>query len=180
MAANRRKKPPQAPSTTARKIRLPYPKDADGNPLCRWCRTKVEWPRKSWCSDKCVEEYRDRYDNRHQRRMVRRRDRGVCALCHLDTVALARRVTETFKSTPKPAREAASVALLVAAGFTAQDLRWKARGLCSLWQADHTVPVVEGGGGARWETLRTLCTACHRKETNALMRRRRALASGPL
>jgi 5-methylcytosine-specific restriction protein A len=42
----------------------------------------------------------------------------------------------------------------------------------SLWQADHVVPVVEGGGGCGLENLRTLCTPCHKKATAALAARR--------
>ena len=41
----------------------------------------------------------------------------------------------------------------------------------SLWDADHLVPVVEGGGECDLENLRTLCLMCHRQETLALRRR---------
>jgi len=40
------------------------------------------------------------------------------------------------------------------------------------WQADHIVPVAEGGGSCDLSNLRTLCTACHRVETAALAKRR--------
>lgn len=55
------------------------------------------------------------------------------------------------------------------------------RGKCELcptvctrrgWEMDHRVPVVEGGGSCGLENLRTLCRACHRRETAALARRR--------
>ena len=41
----------------------------------------------------------------------------------------------------------------------------------SFWQVDHIRPVVEGGGGAGWGNLRTLCSECHREATAALRRR---------
>src|SRR5262249_30993667 len=41
----------------------------------------------------------------------------------------------------------------------------------SLWDADHIVPVVEGGGECDLENLRTLCLICHRQQTLALRRR---------
>jgi 5-methylcytosine-specific restriction endonuclease McrA len=41
-----------------------------------------------------------------------------------------------------------------------------------LWEMDHIVPVVEGGGGCGLGNLRTLCLACHRAETAELARRR--------
>lgn len=48
----------------------------------------------------------------------------------------------------------------------------RSRGTGDLWQADHIIPVVEGGGECTLANLRTLCTACHREETAALAKRR--------
>lgn len=45
-------------------------------------------------------------------------------------------------------------------------------GVPHLWEMDHIVPVVEGGGGCGLDNLRTLCLACHRAETAALAARR--------
>jgi hypothetical protein len=39
------------------------------------------------------------------------------------------------------------------------------------WQADHIVPVAEGGGLCGIENLRTLCTVCHLRETADLKKR---------
>jgi 5-methylcytosine-specific restriction endonuclease McrA len=41
----------------------------------------------------------------------------------------------------------------------------------SLWDADHIVPVAEGGGQCDLDNLRTLCVACHREATAALRAR---------
>ncbi len=43
------------------------------------------------------------------------------------------------------------------------------------WQADHIVPVAEGGGGCGLDNLRTLCTPCHAAETAGLRSRRKGL-----
>jgi hypothetical protein len=43
-----------------------------------------------------------------------------------------------------------------------------------LWQADHIVPVAEGGADLGLENLRTLCTPCHVRATTALRARLRA------
>jgi 5-methylcytosine-specific restriction protein A len=51
-------------------------------------------------------------------------------------------------------------------------VRIAARGTGHLWQADHIIPVVEGGGECGLENLRTLCRACHLRETAELARRR--------
>lgn len=40
------------------------------------------------------------------------------------------------------------------------------------WQADHVLPVSEGGGSCGLENLRTLCTPCHAQETARLAARR--------
>lgn len=55
------------------------------------------------------------------------------------------------------------------------------RGVCATcgkfdkdWEADHVLAVVEGGGLAGLEALRTLCTTCHKAETKSLAGRRAA------
>lgn len=173
----------------ARRVVLPYPKDENGKPLCRWCRGPVLPPRQSWCSDKCVNEYKDKYDAAHQRRQVKKRDRGVCASCGLDTTAfreeLKRTYFEAMKERGLPAYEhyihvsilektPACMALLEKHGFTLKDVSFSGHGMQDFWQADHAVPVVEGGGGVHWQELRTLCSVCHRRETKALAARRAA------
>jgi len=45
----------------------------------------------------------------------------------------------------------------------------------ALWEADHIVPVCEGGGACGLDNLRTLCWQCHAGETARLHSRRRAL-----
>lgn len=49
--------------------------------------------------------------------------------------------------------------------------RKRARGSGHLWQADHIVPVVEGGGECGLDGYRTLCTDCHKAETAELRKR---------
>ena len=41
----------------------------------------------------------------------------------------------------------------------------------TLWDADHIVPVVEGGGECDLDNIRTLCLTCHRQETLKLRKR---------
>jgi 5-methylcytosine-specific restriction enzyme A len=54
----------------------------------------------------------------------------------------------------------------------------RARGTGHLWQADHIVPVAEGGGLCGLEGYRTLCFACHAAVTADLMRRLRVARAG--
>ena len=37
-----------------------------------------------------------------------------------------------------------------------------------LWDADHIIPVVKGGGQCGLDNLRTLCIKCHKNETKIL------------
>ena len=52
-----------------------------------------------------------------------------------------------------------------------QRYRWYFR-RSSYWDADHIVPVVEGGGECTLENMRTLCVPCHQRVTRELARRR--------
>lgn len=46
------------------------------------------------------------------------------------------------------------------------------------WEADHIIPVSEGGGECGLENYRTLCIPCHRQETATLAKRRAAKRKG--
>ncbi|MCH2170831.1 HNH endonuclease [Myxococcota bacterium] len=83
-------------------------------------------------------------DPREARRRVRRRDRGRCAMCNLDTNALRRRV-----------RGRGATRRLRELGFLPRR---------SLWEVDHIVPLVDGGGHDL-SNLQTLCMPCHRLKT---------------
>lgn len=135
---------------------------ANGRPLCRWCGIEVPAKRRSFCSDWCVNEWRLRSDPGYLREQVARRDHGICAKCGIDT---NRAYWEL-----KRARGARRLAL--AADWGLQGLTRR-----SLWDADHVLPVVEGGGECDLENLRTLCLKCHRQATQAL--RERLRSNGP-
>jgi 5-methylcytosine-specific restriction endonuclease McrA len=40
-----------------------------------------------------------------------------------------------------------------------------------LWDADHVIPVIEGGGECDLSNMRTLCLKCHRAQTLEIRRR---------
>jgi len=42
---------------------------------------------------------------------------------------------------------------------------WKRKHGGGLWDADHIVPVKDGGGQCGMENLRTLCIMCHKNVT---------------
>jgi hypothetical protein len=43
----------------------------------------------------------------------------------------------------------------------------------TLWDADHILPVVEGGGNCGLDNIRTLCCICHNAQTKELAGRRK-------
>ncbi len=137
--------------------RLSLPKGPNGRNLCRWCNLEVPKGRHTFCSDWCVEEWRLRTDPGYLREKVFERDRGVCAACLLDCEAAWVHL--------KRLRGAARVRTLLEWGL-------KPRSRKSLWDADHIVPVVEGGGECDLANIRTLCLKCHRAATAELRKRR--------
>jgi len=135
---------------------------------CRWCGAAVPKGRRTFCGDACVDEWKLRTDAGYLRQRVFGRDRGVCAQCGLDTEGLRK---------------------------DKRKLDWAARkqfekdwgGRRHLWDADHIVPVVEGGGECDLSNMRTLCLKCHRAATAQLRARRAPIvgrtpssAAGPL
>jgi 5-methylcytosine-specific restriction protein A len=141
-----------------RVVRAELPTGATGKTLCRWCAIEVPLKRRTFCSEWCVHEWRLRSDPGYLRDHVFRRDKGVCAICRVDTIE-------------------AHLQLKRARGERRQD-RLKKWGLArvsrrSLWDADHILPVIEGGGECDLDNIRTLCLVCHRRVTQELVMRLR-------
>ena len=130
---------------------------ANDRALCRWCRLEVPRGRFTFCSEWCVHEWRLRTDPAYLRDQVWERDHGVCALCGINTAVAYADLRRS--------RGRHRLSLLARWGLRSLNRR-------SLWDADHIIPVVEGGGECDLANLRTLCLACHRRETAALRLRR--------
>jgi 5-methylcytosine-specific restriction endonuclease McrA len=128
---------------------------------CRWCGEAIRYAagpkrgepdrRRRW-HPACARAYLES-DPREARRRVRRRDRGVCAACGTDTLALRRRI-----------RGPGSTRKLRELGYRPRK---------SLWELDHVVPLIEGGGH-ELSNLQTLCTPCHKRKTAQEATARRA------
>lgn len=69
------------------------PEHCQANRLCVECGGPLKTKRqRSWCSPKCVHEYRIRSDANYARRAVKARDHGVCSQCGTDTDQVRRAV----------------------------------------------------------------------------------------
>lgn len=144
---------------------------------CRWCGEPCKGRRSSFCSghptnyrrgqailvgEGCVHEWMLRSTPGYLRQEVFRRDRGVCAACGIDTIAL-KDLTWRFPS-PKAAERKGLVLTAVevfgALGFSVSEA-WGD----GMWHADHVVPVERGGGLCGLDQMQTLCAPCHRRKT---------------
>jgi 5-methylcytosine-specific restriction enzyme A len=121
-----------------------------GRALCRWCDLEVSPPRRTFCSDYCVHEWRLRTDPGYLRDRLLQRDRGICALCKTDTVA-----AWTWLRKMRGGKRTLAL----------REWGLKTLSRKSLWDADHIVPVADGGGECDLANMRTLCLKCHRKVT---------------
>lgn len=136
---------------------------------CTWCDAVLPKGKTRWCSQQCVEDFLIR-NGRRAAWMVEQRDKGVCAACGLDTLKLKHRImgmryralgyrTKSGKKRPY-------------SWSRVQRLMRKHNLPYQPFEADHILPVVEGGGLCGLDNYRTLCIPCHKKETKALAARR--------
>lgn len=132
-----------------------------GRRLCLVCGVEVTPPKRSYCSAECVQRWLIRTRSGSARRAVRQRDKGICVACGIDCVALKKMLIHAWREYGRTF----TMALKTRLGIRKHPLGK------SYWEADHIVPVAEGGGSCDLDGFRTLCLWCHRLETTALMRR---------
>lgn len=102
----------------------------------------------------------------YARRKVYERDHGVCALCGCDADKASRILW--WLSCQRGNLDARDAHNLLG-------LAWGMPG--SPWEADHIVPLAEGGSNDL-SNYRTLCRSCHKGETKALAGRLAAARRG--
>ncbi|MGD0781205.1 MAG: HNH endonuclease [Dehalococcoidales bacterium] len=141
----------------------PKRKDVEGRWLCRWCGKRLKGRRTSWCCKEHADEVFIRCWPVTAKWAVWERDGGVCARCGLDTERLQERISRIRR---RFGHDIFSQVLLKYAkrGFPFTLSR-------SWWEADHIIPVSEGGGNCGLEGYQTLCLPCHKKETASLRKR---------
>lgn len=142
------------------------PKGPNGRPLCRQCSKETEPPRKTFCSDECVHNWKIRSQASYAREQVALRDRGVCKACGLDTEKLKSLLYKVRSEKGEPAYShlISQFALKTGYAFSLDK---------HFWEMDHIRPVDWGGGSCDLENLQTLCVACHRTKTRRQRRIKR-------
>ena len=126
------------------------------------------------------------------RKCLAKRDNGVCASCGTDTIA-QKLALEAYSRQQHLADLAAAIVNRIQDltpkqwGFineqrALRDAAWcaeigisKTQVKRTWWEADHIIPVAEGGGECGLENYQTLCLKCHKAKT-AEQARRKALA----
>lgn len=155
------------------------------NKLCRECGTPVTGRRTRWCSDACVEKYEIRRNPAYCRKLIRKRDKRVCAMCKLDTnlpqkarSAIVRKIGQkavrlAIRNDRKCVIDSDSqgVVIQIQQALAPWNFQawWKRK---SFWDLEHIIPVADGGGECDLSNYQTLCIACHAKKTEEWRRKR--------
>ena len=153
---------------------------------CAWCAgplpdaSMAEGTESTYCSQECAEEGRlgrgGMYASTRVRAQVFALEGGVCQKCNIDAHALFTRILALHPPERLSALCNANWYLPKSAAALERLLQNPKEG--DFWQADHIVAVASGGGGCSLENLRTLCTPCHRAETEKLRARLRLSGGG--
>jgi 5-methylcytosine-specific restriction protein A len=155
------------------------PKGPNGRALCRWCNQEVPKGKRSFCSDACVHEHKIRTNPGYVREQLWERDQGVCAACGFDLKQFKATWGNHFheiRALPQhrwKAVEEIMSELLDRMGqqYGRRDLPiWPGE---TLWNADHILEVVNGGGECGLENYQTLCIPCHKAKTRQMHQARR-------
>ena len=128
-----------------------------GGWICRNCGKVVPKGRRSWCNSACEQEAGIKAWPAMARRLVFKRDHGICARCRIDAGALDEAVQSLSRYLSPTYR----------AFLRENGLRFDR----SHWEAHHKHAVIEGGGECGLDGYETLCWRCHPTETGQLRRR---------
>jgi 5-methylcytosine-specific restriction endonuclease McrA len=101
-----------------------------------------------------------RTSTNYLRTCVYKRDKGICKICNIDTKDIAKHAL----SLEGQEREE----YLKFYSISNKRKIWMKKHGGGLWDADHIVPVKEGGGLCGLDNLRTLCIKCHKEVTKVL------------
>ncbi len=133
--------------------------------LCRFCKREVSPPRKTFCSDSCVHEWKLRSSTKYLRKFVYERDLGICAKCGIDTRYVRIELENAARDAMLESKRwfwddhPIYIECLVKHRLTVKEAKK------SIWEADHIIEVADGGGEADLSNFQTLCLICHRSKS---------------
>jgi 5-methylcytosine-specific restriction protein A len=148
---------PAAPPDPDKRDQAPVRYGTEG---CRWCGGAVVRPRKTFCNDSCVHQFRLRSSGTYRRQAAYLQFGPVCSGCGVDT----REIGRALRTDPETARRTYGLS---------NARRSRPRRLeGSVFDLDHTLPVAHGGGGCGLDNVRIFCPGCHAAVTWATRPRR--------
>ncbi|KAK3280698.1 hypothetical protein CYMTET_11479 [Cymbomonas tetramitiformis] len=83
-------------------------RDSDGRSLCRYCSSPLKPPKRTFCGEECVHEYKLRTSSGYVRTCLLLRDLGVCRLCGLPAHLLYSAACAAFDLPGAPGRRGGS------------------------------------------------------------------------
>ncbi len=158
--------------------------------LCKWCgQTITASRRRSYCSAACALEWELRTSADVVRWHLKERDKGICNICGIDTITLYNQVnpkaqwsqllrawadqnnidnpyrmdeeeTHAWDDERKQILERRDTIFKT----LNRSMRIAATGRRSMWDADHVIGVINGGGCCGLDNYQTLCVGCHAKK----------------
>ena len=126
---------------------------------CAWCGGTKKRHMK-YCGPACSDEANIRAGGIAVENAILHRDRGVCAVCGMDCLWL-----ENQRRAMWMARHDWAHGCEPMPGSWGP---WSTSGSYRMWEADHIIPVSEGGGVCGLDNYRTLCLRCHKLDTARL------------
>lgn len=153
----------------------------NGNRLCRWCRNEVSPPKRTFCGSLCSHEWRIRSNTKYLRQKVYERDRGVCAVCKMDTRLQKIKIENEQTNAMSRCKVFDHAPLFNWRSDTEYNEFLKQERITpyeaekSLWHADHIKEVADGGGLSGFNGFATLCIRCHKSKSKTSMKERRLL-----
>ena len=167
----------------------------NGVDLCQVCDSPAT-VRGLYCCEQHAEEFRVMASESYARQKTFERDAGVCAECGLNTCYLSMLRTKANGSWQRfrlvlgekrrwrSEQECRSILYRYSALWVKAIIRYRIPQHLwihgPLWQSDHILPVVRGGGSCGMQNRQTLCFFCHSIKTNAESKGRKLLATNKM
>lgn len=152
---------------------FPVTIDTEGRKLCRWDQAVIPKGRRTFCGKRsCIHEVSMRTNPDYLRRLVFKRDKGICVECGCDTGKVRRLVFHAVSSYQEVG---------AALGHRATYFMWAHESVWAVfvamgfnrnydaaeWEADHVTEVIRGGDSCL-DNMQTLCVPCHKVKTKQL------------
>jgi hypothetical protein len=153
---------PAAPPDPDKRDQAPAHYGTEG---CRWCGGKIIRPRRTFCGESCVNQFKLRSSGTYRRQVVFVQQGPMCQACGIDT----REIGVSLRTDPERAR------LEYGLGLSRTSRPHRLQG--AVFDVEHRLPVAHGGGGCGLDNLMLICPACHAAITWATRPRRGGVQS---